>query len=234
MGSLERGGADEVINLPVKMGKGDGPGCLRGPFGPFSARGFCPLHPPPPSGSQLPSGSFGSLCRSLWLLSRAPFFVSASVYLFSCLSPPFRRPTRGQENFKVMVSGLAGGLDSRLSDTTIPQPWLGLRELEIRGDTRSTPPKSQGHSQGKTGAETFSSFSVWTNWDQGHKWLEKNQAPVEKSSISFQLETQRPCSLLFCMGKGAMRSGPACGQSVSVRESSAPVSRSPLFGGQAR
>lgn len=190
MGSLERGGADEVINLPVKMGKGDGPGCLRGPFGPFSARGFCPLHLPPRSSSQLPSGSFGSLCHSVWLLSRAPFFVSASVYLFSCLSPPFRRPTRGRENFKVMVSGLAGGLGSRVSDTT-PQPRVGLRELEIRGDIRSMPPKSEGHSQEKTDAETFSSFSVWTNWDQGHKWLEKNQAPVEKSSISFRLERPR-------------------------------------------
>lgn len=90
MGSLERGGADEVINLPVEKRKGDAPGCLRGPCGPFSARGFCLPHLPPRSGSQLPSDGFGSLfvilsgCfqgpRSLCLLlstcsaiSRSPF-----------------------------------------------------------------------------------------------------------------------------------------------------------------
>lgn len=34
-------------------------------------------------------------------------------------------------------------------------------------------------SEGKTDAETFSSFSVWANSGQGHKW-QKIQAPVEK------------------------------------------------------
>lgn len=144
MGSLERGGADEVINLPVKTGRGAAPGCPRGPCGPFSARGLCLLHLPPRSGSQLPSGLFRfPLCHSLRLLSRAPFFVSASVYLFGCLSLPFWRLALGQENFKVMASGLASGLGSRVSDTA-PQPWLGLRELEIRGGIHSTSPQERG------------------------------------------------------------------------------------------
>lgn len=94
MGSLERGGAHKVINLPVKTGKGAAPGCLRGPCGPFSARGFCALPLPPRCDSQFLSGC----CRSLFVIPsgclQGPLSLCLllSVYLFSCLSPPSSFP----------------------------------------------------------------------------------------------------------------------------------------------
>lgn len=93
MGSLERGGAQKVINLPVRTGKGDAPGCLRGPCGPFSAHGF--------GGSTYPRAPVWlfrfALCHSLWLPSWVPFFVSASDCLpvplsLAPLSAPNLRP----------------------------------------------------------------------------------------------------------------------------------------------
>lgn len=95
MGSLERGGAHKVINLPVRTGKGDAPGCLRGPCGPFSAHGFCRLHLPPRSGFQLLSGCFGSLFVILsgCLHGSLSLCLLPSAYLFSCLLLPFPRPT---------------------------------------------------------------------------------------------------------------------------------------------
>lgn len=108
-----------------------------------------------------------------------------------------------------MKSGLAGGLGSR-GHRQGPSALAGTGEARDPGRyPQHVPPRSKGLPEGKTDAETFSSFSVWTNSDQGHKWLEKIQAPVEKSSIAFRIETQRPCSLLLCGGQGCkeVRSG---------------------------
>lgn len=62
MGSLERGGAGGVINLPVKMGKGDAPGCLAAPVGPSQHAG---LPAPPAPALRLPAPVWLPLCHSL-------------------------------------------------------------------------------------------------------------------------------------------------------------------------
>lgn len=149
------------------------------------------------------------------------------------LSPvPFSAPSLGLENFKVMASG--PGWRYRLLGLSCGTG--GLAGAEGAGDPGkyfpfpTHPPQSKGICEGKTDPETFGPLSVWTNSKQGSKWLEKIQASVEKSSISFFLEMWRPCTFLY-LGKGAPGQTGCVGLPPLSSGSSTPVSKWPLFWG---
>lgn len=152
------------------MGNGD---ASAAPVGPSQHAGFGCSTYPRRSSSCLLSGCFTLLfvisLSSPWPPSKAPFFVSASVYLSSCLSRPFPCPAPAK---RTLESG--------------EQPWraIGLPGLrrgtaslagaEGAGDPGEYTPssKSEGIWEGKTQSETFGSLSVWTSSGQGDKWQE--------------------------------------------------------------
>lgn len=149
------------------------PGRLRGPCGLFSARGFWSLYLPAALQLPFPVGLFHfALCRSLfslWPPSRVSFFVSASVYLSSCLSRPFPCPNRAKRTLKSWRAALAGNLAPGSRTPHRRLCWSGgsWKSKEIYASR-----KSKGICEEKTDPETFGSFSVWTNSGQGGKWQE--------------------------------------------------------------
>lgn len=161
------------------MGNGEASGRPRGPCGPFSARGFCPLLP---AALQLlpPVWLFHfALCHSLsslWPPSRAPYFVSASVHLSGCVSCPTRAKRTSASDEQPW---LAGWLPGHRRSTA------GLAGAEGAGESGGIYPllQERGHLRGGNGYGNFQFSFPADQLRTRQQVAEVIQAPGLKSSI---------------------------------------------------
>lgn len=189
MGSLEGGGADEVINLPVKMGNGDAAGCLGGPCGSFSACGFGLFHLL--AALQLPSPVGLFHFTFVILLSgggglRGP--LSLRLLLSTCPAVSralFRAQPGAKRTLRFWRAALAGRLGSPALNA-VPQAWLKLKELEIRNYFPSpVPQERKGICEGKTDPETFVLFRCGPTQDKVANDWERSRPQWRRGPYSF-------------------------------------------------